>query len=106
MDKQWTSIAQLAILGGIAYAVFKFMKEAKEKKDEVVDWFAKPFVNTVMTSDVKVPAGNFVLPNGALIPVAQTKPTVVNGTGRVVWNGTTYTIGTRNADGNWPLRVG
>lgn len=51
-----------------------------------------------------VPAGNIVLPDGSLVPVAQLSPYVDSGSGNtmVAYAGHTYSLQPHDANGNWP----
>lgn len=87
----------------LVYQIYKKFTEGAGSIDDALDRWAKNKV--ARESPAIVPAGNFVLPGGTLVPVSSTHPTVVNGVGYVVIGSKTYKIGPRDSNDNWPVTL-
>lgn len=104
--EDWIKFAMLGIGG---YIVYRLLSKAGEIADGVIDAIAKPIANTIIRFTLPEPVnvtGAAILPDGRAIPFAslyvQHTPNSENFW--FAYQGATYQLGPRSAQGNYPTR--
>jgi hypothetical protein len=85
------------LLGVGGYLLYRFWQQAQGVVDAAVTPLANAYVNLTSGGNVSV-SGNLIFPDGSSVPLSQL---YVDNNMHVQYNGKTYTVTSRDSDGNY-----